>query len=81
MSEDIDIWAEHLRLQKERSDFIEECTKDYDVGYYKRLAELRKLCGERGHKRGNFHSNGLGTSWYWCHYCGDRMEVTRDFEP
>lgn len=69
------IWMRYRRLQKQRSDKMQELMKEYDkTEYYPAIAELRKECGEKGHVRGTFHDNGLGWTWYWCNSCGAAFE-------
>jgi hypothetical protein len=41
------------------------------------IGQLRTWCQKNGgHRRGNFHQNGLGWSWFYCSRCGYRMDIT-----
>lgn len=51
---------------------------DYDRNVFApAIGRLRAWCRKNGgHKRGNFHENGLGWSWFYCSRCGGRMDIT-----
>ena len=50
--------------------------------FRKERETLVKECGEIGHKQGRFHDNGVGTTWYYCSVCDERIIETIDrYDP
>jgi hypothetical protein len=70
-----EIWRERGRLEQERRDAMRRLMAEFDKEHYAKLRALRDRCAAIGHVRGKFDSNGLGTTWFYCNQCGDRMEV------
>jgi len=65
------IWRRNRRLEKQRSDRMQELMAEYDeTVYYPALKALQEECEAKGHTPGRFHDNGLGWCWTWCHSCG-----------
>jgi hypothetical protein len=62
-----DIYKEVKQLQKERRDFINEATKDYDEIYYARMRELQAACPK--HNWRFSHHGPLGHAWFYCSVC------------
>lgn len=66
-----DIWAESLRLNKERRKKLEELMEEYDSTiYYPALSKMRENCETLGHEFIFSSFNMVGRSVYRCHYCG-----------
>ena len=66
-----DIWAESLRLDKERRKKLQELMEEYDSTiYYPALSKMRENCEALGHKFIFLSLNVVGNPVYICHYCG-----------
>lgn len=56
---------------KDRMKFQKEAMREYDADvYFPAMNVLRSRCAELGHKKGNYHRNGLGCAWWYCSICG-----------
>ena len=77
------IHSEMMKIDKELRDlreaYIEKMRHDplYHV-LQTRKTELVQDCELTGHVKGNFHSNGLGYSWFYCSNCGTRFDIKED---
>lgn len=72
-----DIWTrrhelENLRMLKQR-ELMDAWMRE---SYYPERSKIISDCAKIGHKRGKFHSNGVGWTWFYCNHCGGRMEIT-----
>lgn len=67
-----------IKLQRARAKESKRLMEEYDrTVYWPAVKKLRDWCVENGgHKRGNWHANGLGWSCFYCSRCGDRFEIT-----
>jgi len=70
-----EIWRERNALNRERLEFMAEALKDFDKQYCPKVRALQDRCAAIGHVRGSFHTNGLGSCWFYCNQCGARMEI------
>jgi hypothetical protein len=56
---------------------MQELMAEYDkTVYYPAKNALIKECGKIGHYNGKYHENGFGWSWFYCHGCGGRYDIT-----
>jgi hypothetical protein len=70
------IWREKHEIEEARRHEMREAMEEYDrTVYHPAMNSLRERCAAIGHKRGNFHDNGIGWTWFYCNQCGDRMEI------
>lgn len=70
------IWHERHRIDAARREKLHEAMDEYDTTvYFPAVKALQERCAAIGHKRGQFHDNGLGWTWFYCNQCGARMEI------
>ena len=66
-------------LRNLRKDYIEKMRQDPRYAEIQtRKTELIQDCELAGHVKGNFFSNGLGCSWFYCSNCGARFDIKED---
>lgn len=78
MNESTEIWREKFQIDKARRQKMHDAMEEYDQTiYYPAMKLLQERCAAIGHKKGVFHDNGLGWSWWYCNQCGSRMDIER----
>jgi hypothetical protein len=71
------IWERRLALQGARRRKQHELMDAWERCVYQpAMARVIKDCFAEGHTKGNFHTNGLGWSWWYCSKYGGRTGVT-----
>lgn len=71
------IWNRKLSLQSLRMKKQHELMEGWNQAvYYPAMKKIVQDCFAEGHTKGNFHSNGLGWSWWYCTKCGGRTGIT-----
>lgn len=68
------LWAIENDERKAREVLLQDHNRHYNT-IKKPLIEACKLLG---HTRGEFHCNGLGSSWFWCSTCGSSFDHNSD---
>jgi len=79
----MNIRSEIMKIERElrnlRVSYLDKMKLDpIYLDIQKRKNELIQKCESEGHVKGNFHSNGLGWSWYYCSKCGSRIDIKED---
>lgn len=72
-----EIYKEYSDVLTARRQKLMSAMEEYDDSvYFPTVKKIREKCESVvGHKKGTFHDNGLGWSWFYCSLCGARFNI------